>query len=70
MEVNMEVDRRIDPELSDYEKGRSEAKYDAENALDELVSLLNFPHLEKVLGAEFARGYREYGNAWLVINRA
>ncbi len=66
----MEIDRRIDPELTDYEKGRAEAQYDAENAFDELVSLLNFPHLEEVLGVEFARGYREYGNAWLVINRA
>ncbi len=66
----MEVDRRIDPELTAYEKGRAEAKYDAENALDELKNLLNFPHLDEVLGVEFARGYREYGNAWLVINRA
>ena len=66
----MEVDHRIDPELTDYEKGRAEAEYDAENAFDELISLLNFPHLEEVLGVEFARGYREHANAWLVINRA
>ena len=70
MEMNMEIDRRIDPELTAYERGREHAKYDAENAFDALVSLLNFPHLEEVLGVEFARGYREYGNAWLVINRA
>ena len=66
----LQSDPRTDPRLTDYQRGKAFAKFDAENAVDELKSMLNFPYLADVLGAEWARGYREYGNAWLVINQA
>ena len=70
MEVNMEINHSLDPKLTDYEKGREEAKWDAVNDLDGLIACLNFPKLGDVFGEEYAKGYKEYGNAWLVINRA
>ena len=62
-------DPRSDPRKTEYERGRASAKFDAEHAVDELVEMLKFPYLADVLGAEWARGYREFGNAWLIVNR-
>ena len=62
-------DPRTDPTATEYQRGRASAKFDAEHAEDELVEMLKFPYLADVLGAEWARGYRDFGNAWLIVNR-
>ena len=55
--------------LTDYERGRESAKWDIENDPEGFVICFDFPHLAAVLGAEFSRGYRDYGNAWLIVNQ-
>ena len=66
------MDKRTDPTLTDYELGREYAKVDVVNNIDKVMMYLKFPNLStaNALGSEWARGYREYANAWLVINRA
>lgn len=58
-----------------YEFGRQDAIKDSANPdfLKVMLGLIptasgEFVHLED-LGVHWARGYREYANAWLIINR-
>lgn len=62
-------DPRTDPTATEYQRGKACAKFDAENNLEDLTTLLNFPYLADVLGAEWARGYRDFGNAWIIVNQ-
>lgn len=51
-----------------YELGREQAMEDIANGL--LDGLAGCSDLAGVMGEEWAKGYREYLNAWKILNRA
>ena len=64
------ADPRTDPRLTDYQRGKAEAKWCAAHDPEGLELLANFPYLGEVLTVEYARGFREFANAWLIVNQA